>query len=268
MFKSLVTGLLLATTAVNATALLPRQTKLNGPCTGANGVKGVCVSTSSCTSDGGSYIHNACPGTPDNIKCCTKPSCQRAAQSGDCRWVDSCPGTVLTGLCPGPAGYRCCVTGGAPAPGSNLGQKILAKSKEAEGLPYRWGGGNCKGPTGGGFDCSGLVSWAVCQVTGRDLFSEGLRVTREMYCAGESKLKYKKVPWAQRRAGDAVFFGGAKNDENRCNCKNDKQGIHHVGLMMDSGWTMWNALKTGTKIRKDNFENWNEAPCPHVIRFS
>ena len=48
-----------------------------------------------------------------------------------------------------------------------------------------WAGGNCKGKTGGGFDCSGLVSWAVCQVTGRDLFKEGLRVTRSMYCASE-----------------------------------------------------------------------------------
>ncbi|KAF2000204.1 hypothetical protein P154DRAFT_382977, partial [Amniculicola lignicola CBS 123094] len=142
-----------------------------------------------------------------------------------------------------------------------IGEKILAKAKEAKGIPYHWAGGNCKGTTGGGFDCSGLVSWAVCQVTGRDLFSEGLRVTRSMYCAKQSKLKYKKIKWEDRRAGDAVFFGG------KCDCKNNPKSIHHVGLMMDSGWTMWNALKTGTKIRKDNFKNWNESPCEYVIRF-
>jgi cell wall-associated NlpC family hydrolase len=125
----------------------------------------------------------------------------------------------------------------------------------------QWGGGNCKGPTGGGFDCSGLLSWAVCQVTGRDLFSEGLRVTRTMYCASETKLKYKKVEWNSRQAGDAVFFGG------KCDCENNPAGIHHVGLMMDDGFTMFNALKTGTKIRTDNFKNWSEKACPYVIRF-
>lgn len=44
-----------------------------------------------------------------------------------------------------------------------------------------------------GYDCSGLVAWAVCQVTGRNLFAEGLRVTRSMYCASESRLRYKYV---------------------------------------------------------------------------
>jgi hypothetical protein len=56
-----------------------------------------------------------------------------------------------------------------------------------------WGGGSCSGPTGSptaGYDCSGLVSWAVCAVTGRNLFAEGLRVTYSMYCASESTLKY------------------------------------------------------------------------------
>jgi hypothetical protein len=146
MLNQLLITALLAASSVSANYVSARQTTLNGPCTGANGVAGVCVSTSSCTADGGSYISNACPGTPENIKCCTKPSCQRAAQSGDCRWTDQCDGgkTILTGLCPGPAGFKCCITneGGSPPPtnpppsgGGDLGQKILAKSKEAAGLP-------------------------------------------------------------------------------------------------------------------------------------
>lgn len=72
----------------------------------------------------------------------------------------------------------------------------------------------------------------------------------------------RKVKWANRRAGDAVFFGG------KCDCENNPAGIHHVGLMMNDGWDMWNALKTGTRIRHDNFKNWDESPCPYVIRFS
>lgn len=72
----------------------------------------------------------------------------------------------------------------------------------------------------------------------------------------------RKVKWVNRRAGDAVFFGG------KCDCANNPAGIHHVGLMMDSGHTMFNALKTGTRIRKDNFKNWGEKACPYVIRFT
>ena len=58
-----------------------------------------------------------------------------------------------------------------------------------------------------------------------------------------------------------MFFGGA------CDCESDPQSIHHVGLMLDSGYNMWNALKTGTKVRKDNFKDWDENACPFVIRF-
>jgi len=77
-------------------------------------------------------------------------------------------------------------------------------------------------------------------------------------------VKNRKVPFSERRAGDAVFFGGA------CDCATNPEGIHHVGLMMDSGTNMWNALKTGTNVREDNFGTWgvDDDPCPYVIRFS
>ncbi|KAF2632819.1 hypothetical protein BU25DRAFT_487236 [Macroventuria anomochaeta] len=263
MRSSFFIHFLVSFVAVNALSAHPRST-VNGPCTGKDGRAGVCISKSSCDGAGESWVNNACPGTPEDIKCCTKPSCQQAGRSGDCRWQDKCgaDSETLTGLCPGPSAFKCCVPkDDKPGNDGDLGQKILKKAKEAEGTPYHWGGGSCKGATGGGYDCSGLVSWAVCQVTGRDLFSEGLRVTRSMYCASESKLKYKKVKFADRRAGDAVFFGGA------CDCKSNPKGIHHVGLMMDSKYNMWNAFKTGTNVRKDNFENWDEKACPYVIRF-
>jgi cell wall-associated NlpC family hydrolase len=83
---------------------------------------------------------------------------------------------------------------------SDVGKEILSTAMTAKGMPYAWGGGACSGPTDDqppydygdvGYDCSGLVCWAVCKVTGRDLFTEGLRVTSSMYCASESKLEYK-----------------------------------------------------------------------------
>src|ERR1700753_2221245 len=80
---------------------------INDPCTGANNAAGVCINTSQCTSGGGKFISNACPGTPDNIKCCSKPVCGTA---GSCRWTSQCAsgGTTLSGLCPGPSSFKCC----------------------------------------------------------------------------------------------------------------------------------------------------------------
>jgi hypothetical protein len=154
----LVSFLLTAVIGVNAATTFPRSV-LNGPCTGKDGVIGVCVSTKSCTQDDGTYIDNACPNTPENIKCCTKPQCQLEARSGDCRWMDSCGGgkALVENLCPGPDAFRCCITSeGAsssveqsstatanpeptkePAPDVSLGEKILEKAKEAEGTPCK-----------------------------------------------------------------------------------------------------------------------------------
>lgn len=124
-------------------------------------------------------------------------------KAGYCRSVQNngCSGGYFTpNYCPGPRDIQCCVkndTEPTPPPGVDLGEKILTKAMEAEDTPYVWAGGDCNGPTDpdgtgtSGFDCSGLLSWAVCQVTGRSLFGERLRVTRDMYCASEERLEYK-----------------------------------------------------------------------------
>lgn len=115
------------------TALSPRAA-VDGPCTGAGGAPGVCISTSSCTSGGGSYISNACPGTANDIKCCVKTSC---ASGGNCRWTSQCSGTTQSGLCPGPSNFKCCTgssSGGGNLPGLNSVQTghartIIARAK-------------------------------------------------------------------------------------------------------------------------------------------
>ncbi|KAF2100284.1 hypothetical protein NA57DRAFT_54376 [Rhizodiscina lignyota] len=222
---------------------------------------GTCKHTKDCV--GVSYPTNLCPKDPDDVQCCYVKSCTANGEDGYCRskkW-NGCPGgDFVPNHCPGDDDIQCCVKGSTPPP-SSVPQKIISYAKEQKGVDYVWGGGSCSGPTSGGFDCSGLLCYAICKATGRDLFKEGLRVTRTMYCAGESKLKYKKYAYSQRKAGDAVFFGG------KCDCASDPEGIHHVGIMLDSGTSMWNALKTGTTIREDNFGSWSEKPCPYVIRF-
>jgi hypothetical protein len=59
---------------------LIQRSELNGPCTGAGGNPGVCIKTSDCTQAGGSYISNACPGTPNNINAAPKPAVARATR--------------------------------------------------------------------------------------------------------------------------------------------------------------------------------------------
>ncbi|PLB54190.1 hypothetical protein P170DRAFT_344431 [Aspergillus steynii IBT 23096] len=153
----------------------------------------------------------------------------------------------------------------------DVGKQILDKAMTAASIPYAWGGGSCDGPSQDqppyqygdiGYDCSGLVCWAVCQITGRDLFTEGLRVTSDMYCASEKTLKYKKYPYEDRKAGDAIFFGG------ECDCA-DSSSIYHVGLMMDSGDRMWNAPNDRVnKVQENSIASFGDTPCPYVVRFT
>lgn len=48
---------------------------------------------------------------------------------------------------------------------TELGSRVVENAMNFIGLPYVWGGGNIHGPSGGGFDCSGLTSYAVYAAT-------------------------------------------------------------------------------------------------------
>ncbi|MEU2874611.1 transglycosylase family protein [Streptomyces olivoreticuli] len=94
------------------------------------------------------------------------------------------------------------------------------------GLPYVWGGGSTDGPTGGGFDCSGLTTYAVHQGT------EGAvtlpRTTQEQRHAGQS------VAREDIRPGDLIVFD---NDGN----------WGHVGIYIGDG-KMVHAPRPGKNV--------------------
>lgn len=48
---------------------------------------------------------------------------------------------------------------------SEAGARVVQSAMEFLGLPYVWGGGNIHGPSRGGFDCSGLSSYALYAAT-------------------------------------------------------------------------------------------------------
>lgn len=87
------------------------------------------------------------------------------------------------------------------------GNGIVAAAREQFGMPYVWGGGDQNGPTGGlgggepGFDCSGLVLYAVARATG------GKLVLGHNTVAQANDPRVKVVDWEDRQPGDLLYFG-------------------------------------------------------------
>ncbi len=82
-----------------------------------------------------------------------------------------------------------------PTEADDLGRRVIEEAFRYIGLPYVWGGGNIEGPTGGGFDCSGLTSFALHAAAGIVL----PRTSETQWHVGI------EVPLDQARAGDLVF---------------------------------------------------------------
>ncbi|OJD12381.1 hypothetical protein AJ78_07006, partial [Emergomyces pasteurianus Ep9510] len=173
---------------------------------------GKCMARSKCD---GVYYDGACGKNSGETRCCVQVKCKVGGKSGLCQNTKrtSCKGGKFhagsSSTCPAGNDVQCCIPSKGddkpkpkdpkpkpkpkdpkpkPKPKKTVGQKVLDVAMKEKGTKYVWGGGSCKGPTGGGYDCSGLVGYAVCKVTKRNLFKEGLRVTYTMYCASSSKL--------------------------------------------------------------------------------
>lgn len=78
-----------------------------------------------------------------------------------------------------------------------VGGRIVEAALRYLGLPYVWGGGNVNGPSGGGFACSGLTSYAVHAAT-----------TESVYLPRTSETQWNvgtEIPLADARPGDLLF---------------------------------------------------------------
>ncbi|AKK07394.1 NlpC/P60 family protein (plasmid) [Corynebacterium mustelae] len=94
---------------------------------------------------------------------------------------------------------------------------ILDAAKSQFGLPYVWGGGDHHGPTGGGFDCSGLTMYAVYQATGGSVAFDHHTDKQFDHPAMES------VAWEDRQPGDLLFYRGNST-------ANPWEKYHHVAI--------------------------------------
>lgn len=90
-------------------------------------------------------------------------------------------------------------------PGTAIGVAAARAAERQIGLPYVWGGGSLDGPTGGGFDCSGLVRYAIYQASGHRIVLP--RVTWDMARVG------RLVPRNAVQPGDLVFLNPEPNPQ-------------------------------------------------------
>lgn len=106
---------------------------------------------------------------------------------------------------------------------------LISAAASQLGLPYVWGGGDFEGPTGGGFDCSGLVLYAAYQGSNGQI--------RLPHYSGDQIRAGRGIPWADKQPGDLIFFSypGAS-------------GPHHVAIYV-GGDRILHAPRTGDVVR-------------------
>lgn len=124
--------------------------------------------------------------------------------------------------------------GAGSAPGlipddAGFASTVVAAAQRWLGTPYVWGGGGTGGPTGGGFDCSGLTLNAV-------YVASGGRITLPHNAAAQAQLG-TPVPNAQLRPGDLLFFADSPTTPP-----------HHVGVFA-GGTQMVDAPEAGAPVR-------------------
>jgi cell wall-associated NlpC family hydrolase len=123
------------------------------------------------------------------------------------------------------------------APGGGANAAVEA-ARRWIGTPYAWGGGTLNGPSEGttpdvgvvGFDCSGLVRFAIYQGSGGTITLP--RTSQAQYDA----TKAQPVSLDNLQPGDLLFWGGPNS-------------VHHVAIYSGNG-KMVEAPQSGQTIRE------------------
>lgn len=150
------------------------------------------------------------------------------------------------GLVPTPTGYT--NEGGIPRVyGRQATEYVIQRAMSQIGVPYSWGGGNAAGPSRGidsgantvGFDCSGLVLYAFA----------GVGIKLPHYSGAQYNLG-RKIPSAQMRRGDVIFYGPG--------------GSQHVTIYLGNG-QMIEAPYTGSHVKISPVRT--SGMTPYVVRY-
>lgn len=125
---------------------------------------------------------------------------------------------------------------------SPSGQGIVAAALKFKGTPYSWGGGGTAGPSLGvgrgantkGFDCSGLIQYAVFQATGKKIARVA---SQQLADATPVDIKHAKP-------GDVIGFG-------------TKSNVHHIGIYIGDGKYIA-APRTGSFVQVSSLAGRND----------
>ncbi|MDD4868851.1 MAG: NlpC/P60 family peptidoglycan endopeptidase RipA [Mycobacterium sp.] len=131
--------------------------------------------------------------------------------------------------------------------GRQATEYVIRRGISQVGVPYSWGGGNAAGPSRGidsgagtvGFDCSGLVLYSFA----------GVGIKLPHYSGAQYNLG-RKIPSAQMRRGDVIFYGPG--------------GSQHVTIYLGSG-KMLEAPDVGLKVRVAPVRT--SGMTPYVVRY-
>jgi peptidoglycan DL-endopeptidase RipA len=131
--------------------------------------------------------------------------------------------------------------------GRQASEYVIRRGMSQIGVPYSWGGGNAAGPSRGidsgagitGFDCSGLVLYSFAGV--------GIRLP---HYSGSQYNMGRKIPSAQMRRGDVIFYGPG--------------GSQHVTIYLGDG-QMLEAPDIGLKVRVAPVRT--SGMTPYVVRY-
>lgn len=146
-------------------------------------------------------------------------------------------------------------------PSGDTGKDIAQYALSKRGTPYAWGGGDKDGPTKGihdggtadqhgdfnkvGFDCSGLVLWAVYK---------GTKGKVELPHHTTAQLKEgKEIPMDKIETGDVVYFGGSKDS------------VEHTAIYIGDGKIV-HAPQSGDVVKVSDLKTW-PGPEKYVVRF-
>ncbi|MGH3726940.1 MAG: NlpC/P60 family protein [Mycobacterium sp.] len=138
---------------------------------------------------------------------------------------------VIGMFCPKPAPVADSGTAIPKVYGRENMERVIARAGSAMGTPYSWGGGSYNGPTRGidsgagtvGYDCSGLMMYGFAAV--------GIRLP---HYTGYQYNSGRKVPSAQMKRGDMIFYG--------------PNASQHVALYLGNG-QMLEAPNTGDVVK-------------------
>ncbi len=131
--------------------------------------------------------------------------------------------------------------------GRQASEYVIRRGMSQIGVPYSWGGGNAAGPSNGidsgsgtvGFDCSGLILYSFAGV--------GIKLP---HYSGSQYNMGRKIPAAQMRRGDVIFYGPG--------------GSQHVTLYLGNG-QMLEAPDVGLKVRVAPVRT--SGMTPSVVRY-